>query len=148
MTANSKFGMKSDLQRQGAEVSMLRRILTLLAPAVLAVFCGAPALAQPHPPSFEIRIASTAPPPVRYERHSPRPDRDAVWTSGYWHWEGSRWGWNQGRWDRPAHPSHRWVAAHYAREGNVWRYEPPHWSNQHVVESDEYRRWKHEHHHS
>jgi hypothetical protein len=101
-------------------------------------------LAQPSPPSFEIRIASTEPPRARNERPSPRPDRDAVWTGGYWHWEGSRWGWNRGRWDRPEQRSHRWVAASYAREGKVWRYEPPHWSNRQVVESDEYRRWKQE----
>jgi hypothetical protein len=71
MTANSKFDLKHALRWRGAEVSTLRRILTPRAPAVLA---------QPSPPSFEIRIASTEPPRARNERPSPRPDRDAVWT--------------------------------------------------------------------
>ncbi len=124
---------------------MFRGILISMTLAVLAAFSAAPALAQPSPPGFEIRIATTAPPPVRHEKMSARPDRESVWTKGYWHWEGSRWGWVNGRWQRPEQKSHRWVAPRYAREGTAWRYEPPHWSHQKVTEGDEYRRWKEEH---
>ena len=125
---------------------MFRRILLSLAPVALAAFSAAPAIAQPYPPSFEIRIATTAPPHARHEVVPQRPDHDSVWTRGYWHWEGSRWGWNDGRWARPEQRSHKWVTARYAREGKVWRYEPPHWSHQQMTESDEYRHWKQEHH--
>src|SRR6476660_1917086 len=109
---------------------MLKRILKSLAPAALLALAALPAAAQPSPPTFEIRIANSAPPRAHRERIPPRPDRDSVWTKGYWRWEGSRWDWTDGRWNRPEQPSHRWVAARYAREGKSWRYEPPHWSHQ------------------
>ena len=127
---------------------MFRRILISIAPAVLAAFSAAPALAQPFPPGLEIRIATTAPPHARHEVISQRPDHDSVWIKGYWHWEGDRWGWTNARWERPGQKSHTWVAARYVREGKAWRYEPPHWSYQRVTEGDEYRHWKQEHHHS
>jgi hypothetical protein len=132
------------------EVSMLKRILKLLAPVALLALISAPALAQPSPPGLpglQIRIAQSAPPRVRHERMPTRPDRESVWTKGYWHWEGSRWDWVSGRWQRPEQRTHRWIAPRYQREGNAWRYEPPHWSHQQVVEGDDYRRWKEEHHH-
>jgi hypothetical protein len=124
---------------------VIRKILISMTLAVAAAFSAAPALAQPSPPNFEIRIARTAPPPVRHERISSRPDHDSLWIKGYWHWEGSRWGWVNGRWERPEQKSHRWVAPRYARAGKAWRYEPPHWSHQQVTEGNEYRRWKEEH---
>ena len=85
---------------------MLRRILISMAPAVLAAFSAAPALAQPFPPGLEIRIATTAPPHARHEVISQRPDHDSVWIKGYWHWEGDRWGWTNARWERPGQKSH------------------------------------------
>lgn len=124
---------------------MYSRVLRSIAPAALAAVISAPALAQPSPPNLEIRITNNAPPRVRRERVPPRPDRNAVWVKGYWHWGGSRYEWVSGRWDHPQDRSHRWIAPRYAREGNAYRYEPPHWSNQQVVEGDEYRRWKQEH---
>jgi hypothetical protein len=36
------------------------------------------------------------------------------------------------------------VRARYVREGRAWRYEPGHWSNQRVIEGEDYRRWKEE----
>ena len=38
-----------------------------------------------------------------------------------------------------------WVRARYVREYGSWRYVPGHWSNQTVVEGDDYRRWRDEH---
>ena len=124
---------------------MFKRVLKSLAPVALLAFVSLPAAAQPGPPNLEIRIARSAPPRVRYERRPVRPDRDSIWAKGYWHWEGSRWGWVSGRWDRASNPRSRWIAPRYQREGSVWRYEPPHWSNARVVEGDEYRRWREEH---
>ena len=126
---------------------MFKRILKLVAPVALLALISAPALAQPAPPGLQIRIAQSAPPRVRHERIPTRPDRDSVWTKGYWNWEGSRWDWTSGRWQRPEQRTHRWVAPRYKHEGKAWRYEPPHWSHQQVVEGDEYRRWKEEHRH-
>jgi hypothetical protein len=126
---------------------MFKRILKLLAPVALLALISAPALAQPGPPSLQIRIAQSAPPRIRHERVPSRPDRDSVWTKGYWNWEGSRWDWVSGRWQRPEQRTHRWVAPRYRHEGNAWRYEPPHWSHQQVVEGDEYRHWKEERRH-
>src|SRR5512141_886852 len=124
---------------------MFKRILISVAPVALLALAAVPAAAQPSRPTLEIRIANTAPPRVRYERVPRRPDRDSVWIKGYWHWEGNRWDWVNGRWERPEQRSRRWVAPRYRREGNAWRYEPPHWSHERIVESDEYRRWKQEH---
>ena len=124
---------------------MFKRILKSMAPVALLALVSAPTAAQPAPPNLEIRITHSAPPRFRHERIPSRPDRDSVWIKGYWHWEGSRWDWVNGRWERPEQRSHRWVAPRYRREGNVWRYEPPHWSHHRVVEGDEYRRWREEH---
>jgi hypothetical protein len=124
---------------------MFRRIPASVAPALLAFVIAAPALAQPSPRDFEIRIATAAPPRPRHERVPHRPDRDSVWVKGYWNWEGSRWDWVNGRWERPERRGVRWIAPRYRREGRAYRYEPPHWSHQRVVEGDEYRRWKEEH---
>ena len=123
---------------------MFKRVLISLAPVALLALVSAPATAQPSP-SLEIRIAHSAPPRIRFERTPPRPDRQAVWARGYWHWEGNRWDWVSGRWDRSANTRSRWIAPRYRREGRVWRYEPPHWSHDRVVEGDEYRRWREEH---
>jgi hypothetical protein len=127
------------------EIFMLKKILISMAPVALLALASASAPAQPVRPSLEVRIANTAPPRARYERIPQRPDRDSVWIKGYSHWEGTRWGWVSGRWERPAARSHRWIAPRYRREANVWRYEPPHWSHERVVEGDEYRHWREEH---
>ena len=125
---------------------MFKRILQSLAPVALLALISSPALAQPAPLRLEIRIAQSAPPRARHERKPPRPNRDSIWIKGYWHWEGVRWDWIIGRWERPEQRSHRWVAPRYVHEGAIWRYEPPHWSHQQLVEGDDYRHWKEEHH--
>jgi hypothetical protein len=122
---------------------MFKRILTSMAPVALLALVAMPAAAQPGP-NLEIRIARSAPPRVRFERVPTRPDRQAVWARGYWHWEGSRWDWVSGRWNRAENPRSRWIAPRYRHEGRVWRYEPPHWSHERVVEGDEYRQWRDE----
>jgi len=124
---------------------MIPKILKSLAPIALLALVSMPAAAQPAPPNLEIRIARSAPPRIRRERIPPRPDRQAVLARGYWHWEGDRWDWVSSRWERPSEPTHRWISPRYRREGRVWRYEPPHWSHDRVVEGDEYRRWREEH---
>ncbi len=97
-------------------------------------------------PGLEIRMGNTAPPQMRHEHRSSSPGPGYVWASGSWDWRGNDWGWVPGRWDRPGSHNVQWVKAQYAREGPAWRYEPAHWSNQHVVEGNEYRSWKAQNH--
>lgn len=92
--------------------------------------------------SFHIRLMNEAPPQARRERRMARAHRDDVWIRGYWDVQDDQWSWVSGRWDRPRDRGVRWVNARYEREGRAWRYEPAHWSNQRLVESDDYRRWR------
>jgi hypothetical protein len=121
----------------------------------LAALVAMPAFAdvQANLGSLHIRIADNAPPPARYERRMTPPDRDSIWITGYWHRQDNRWDWIDGRWDRPVDRNVRWIKPQYTREGCPWyrqqgcgwRYAPGHWSNQQLVEGEDYQQWKHEH---
>jgi hypothetical protein len=124
---------------------MPRRILLSAGTAVLVVALAAPAMAQPYHSNLEIHVANTAPPRARHERRPPRPDRDSAWLKGYWHWDQNRWNWVDGRWERPADRSQRWVTPRYVRQGNSYRYEPPHWSHEKLTDGDDYRQWREQH---
>jgi hypothetical protein len=134
---------------------MYRRVLRSMVLTSLAGLIAIPASAQVRADlgPLHIRIATDAPPRVRYERRTPRPDRDAVWIKGYWDREDDRWAWVPGRWERPSDRRARWIDARYTREGCpwyrrrdcAWRYEPAHWSYQQVVEGEDYQRWRNEH---
>lgn len=130
----------------------LRRGLTATGLLVLlSSSLAGPATAQLHIPvpplpGLEIRISNEAPPRIRRERTPVRPDREHVYIKGHWDWQGDQWVWVSGRWERPSSRSNRWIAARYVRDGRAWRYEPGHWSDQRVIEGDDYRRWKEENH--
>jgi hypothetical protein len=117
----------------------------------LAALIAIPAFADLG--SIHIRIATNAPPRAQYERRPARPYSDAVWINGYWDRQDDRWAWLSGRWERPNYPRAYWINARYTREGCpwyhrsgcAWRYEPGHWSNQQLVEGEDYKQWKHEH---
>ena len=119
--------------------------MTLLALTSLPATAQVGVRADVPLPGLEIHVGHTAPPRLRSERRPHRPGRDFVWIPGFWHWQDGDWVWVGGRWNRPDGRA-RWVRARYAREGSVWRYEPGHWSNQRVIEGDDYRRWREEHH--
>jgi hypothetical protein len=120
----------------------------------LAALVGIPASAQVRADlgPLHIRIATEAPPRARYERRTTRPHNDAVWLNGYWDRQGNRWAWVPGGWDRPSSRHVRWINATYTREGCpwyrqqncAWRYAPAHWSNQQLVEGEDYQQWKHQ----
>jgi len=124
---------------------MNQRLLKPFLLGAFAVSMAAPAFAQTAIRAdigpLHIRIVDDAPPPIRYERRPPRPDRDYIWIGGYWDRRGDRWDWVSGRWDRPYDRRYSWVRARYVREGRQWRYEPGHWSNERLDDSD-YRRWR------
>ena len=108
---------------------MYKYILKSMAITGFAVLTALPAVAQIRADlgPVRIRIATEAPPRAKYERRTVRPDRDSVWINGYWHREA------------------RWINARYQREGNAWRYEPARWSNQQVVQGDDYQQWQTQH---
>jgi len=97
-------------------------------------------------PGLEIHVANNAPPAMRHEHKPSRPGSDYLWVQGFWHWHGSGWDWVPGRWDRPDVHGVRWVKTRYVREGGSYVYQPGHWSNQRLVEGDDYQSWKAEKH--
>jgi hypothetical protein len=133
---------------------MYRRVLKSMVLASVAVLVAIPASAQVRADlgPFHIRIAADPPPRVRFEARTARPHRDAVWIKGYWDRQDDRWAWSSGRWEQPVAPRARWIRARYKREGCPWyrrqgcgwRYEPAHWSNQQLVEGEDYQRWRSE----
>lgn len=122
--------------------------------ASLAALIAIPASAQVRADlgPLHIRIAPDAPPRVRHEARTARPHRDAVWIGGSWDRQSDRWAWVAGRWEQRSDRRVRWIRAKYSREGCpwyrrggcAWRYVPGHWSNQQVVEGEDYRRWRSE----
>jgi len=139
----------------GKETQMCRRVLKSMVLTSLAALIAIPAFAQVRADlgPLHIRIATDAPPRAQYERRMPRPHRDAVWIRGYWDRQDDRWAWVSGRWEQPSDRRARWINARYTREGCAWyrrrgcawRYEPAHWSDQQVVEGEDYQRWRNEH---
>ena len=128
---------------------MFKSIIRTISLAALAMVATAPLFAQLPPPpplpGLEIRIGRQAPPRVRYERRMARQSRDAVWIRGFWDWQGDNWVWIPGRWTVPEERHARWIGPRYRREYGGYRYEPGHWSNQRVIEGEDYRRWREEH---
>src|ERR1035437_1129382 len=47
----------------------------------------------------------------------PPPSGDAVWTGGYWVWQGN-WVWAHGRWARPPRHGYHWNNPYYEHRGN------------------------------
>ena len=70
-----------------------------------------PPLVQPPPVRVE-----WAPPPMLVETVPPMPYESAVWTGGYWVWEGN-WVWAHGRWAGPPQPGYGWVNPYYENRG-------------------------------
>ena len=131
---------------------VLKKVLTSIATMTFAGLTSLPAAAQVSVqfnvplPGLEIHVANNAPPAMRHEHKPSRPGSDYLWVQGFWHWHGSGWDWVPGRWDRPDVHGVRWVKTRYVREGGSYVYQPGHWSNQRLVEGDDYQSWKAEKH--
>ncbi len=131
---------------------MLRSVFKSIATMTFVGLTSLPAAAQVNVqvnvplPGLEIHVAHQAPPRYRSEQKPSRPGRDYLWVGGFWHWHGSGWDWVPGRWDRPDAHGARWMKAQYTHEGSVYVYHPGHWSNQQLIEGDDYRQWKGENH--
>ena len=87
---------------------------------VVSVYVDPP-LEQPAPIAVQ-----WAPPPMLVEVPPPQPYPDAVWTGGYWAWEG-RWFWSAGRWAPPPRPSFVWVQPYYEHRADVVVFVPGFW---------------------
>ncbi len=129
---------------------MLEKMLKLGLATTFAVLTALPAPAQVQVrvgvqlPGLEIRVGHRAPPRLLREHRPMSPGRGYMWIPGAWDWQNDDWAWIAGRWDRPNARRARWIRPRYMREGAAWRYEPGHWSNQRVVEGEDYRRWRDE----
>lgn len=81
-----------------------------------------PPLYQPAP----IAVA-WAPPPMLVERPTPMPFEGAIWTGGYWTWQGN-WVWAAGRWAAPPQPGYAWVQPYYEHRDGAVVFITGHWS--------------------
>jgi hypothetical protein len=92
-----------------------------VAPRVVSVYVDPP-LYQPPP----IAVA-WAPPPMLVERPPSPPFAGAVWTGGYWTWQGN-WVWVAGRWATPPEPGYTWVQPYYEHRDGLVVFITGHWS--------------------
>jgi len=89
--------------------------------AVISVFIDPPVY-EPEP----VAVA-WAPPPMLVEDVPPQPDPYAVWTGGYWTWQGD-WVWCAGRWMDPPQPQYVWVQPYYEHRAERVIFIPGYWS--------------------
>jgi len=68
-----------------------------------------------------------APPPMMVEDPGPMPYYGAVWTGGYWVWEG-QWVWARGRWMGPPMVGYAWTQPYYENRGGIVVFTPGYWA--------------------
>jgi hypothetical protein len=73
-----------------------------------------------------VKAPSEAPPP-RAENPPPPPVQSAVWTAGYWQWDGSAWVWVEGSWQLPPDPLMQWKPPTWVPKGSVQVFVPGGW---------------------
>jgi len=93
--------------------------------AVVSLFIDPP-IAEPAP----VAVA-WAPPPMLVEEPPPQPDPYAVWTGGYWTWQGD-WVWCAGRWMDPPREEYVWVQPYYEHRDERVIFIPGYWSSANV----------------
>ena len=91
-----------------------------VAEPVVSVYVDPP-IDQPEPIAVQ-----WAPPPMLVEVPPPQPYDEAIWTGGYWAWEG-RWFWSAGRWSPPPRPHYLWVQPYYEHRADVVVFVPGFW---------------------
>jgi DNA segregation ATPase FtsK/SpoIIIE-like protein len=89
--------------------------------SVVSIYVDAP-LQEPEPVAI-----GWAPPPMLVEELPPPPYQDAVWTGGYWTWQGD-WVWCAGRWLVPPRPRYVWVQPYYEHREERVIFLPGYWS--------------------
>jgi hypothetical protein len=113
--------------------------------ASLVVVVAVPALAQVSAQDLHVRMTAEPPPAVKSEPKTARTQKDAQWLKGYWDRQEQEWAWVSGRWEQPTDRHAWWVPATYTKQGAGWRYAPAHWSNQNLIQGEDYRQWHIDH---
>lgn len=90
-------------------------------PPVISVYMR-PALSQP--PAIAV---SWAPPPMLVDSAPHQPSPVAVWTGGYWTWEGN-WIWAHGHWRAPPRANYAWVQPYYEHRNGAVIFIDGHWA--------------------
>jgi hypothetical protein len=74
-------------------------------------------------------VAPTAPPTTKHDDRpvEPRPTRVAVWTPGYWSWDGRAYLWVAGAWRIPPAPGQTWQPARWIAAPRGVRFAPGGW---------------------
>jgi len=80
--------------------------------AVVSVYVDPP-MGQPEPVG-----CPWAPPPMLVQAPPPPPFEGAIWTGGYWVWEGT-WVWARGRWVGAPQPGWGWHQPYYENRGGT-----------------------------
>jgi hypothetical protein len=70
-------------------------------------------------PTPDTDVVLRAPPPPPSVVRPPRPFPDAVWTDGYWSWNGHGFVWVDGAWVHPV-PGRRWAPWRWDYEHGRW----------------------------
>ena len=104
-------------------VVVKNRHLEYLACSGLAILCTCqPAAAANF--SFSVGIAPPAP---IVETPPPPPAPAAVWTPGYWSWDGARYVWVPGQYVVAPFPGAIWVGGRWVHSGPHWGWVDGHW---------------------
>ncbi len=88
--------------------------------AVVSVYVDPP-IEEPEPIGVP-----WAPPPMLVEDPGPPPFYGAVWTGGYWVWEG-QWVWASGRWMAPPYEGYAWTPPYYEHRDDIVVFVPGYW---------------------
>lgn len=78
----------------------------------------------------ELTVKAPEPPPVEVRPETPpeRPAAAAVWTAGYWQWDGTAYVWIDGAWRIPPRRDQRWRPARWKRKRGAAVFVPGGWT--------------------
>ena len=94
-----------------------------LARSGLAILCVCQLAAAAN---FSFSVGLAPPAPVA-ETPPPPPAPAAVWTPGYWSWDGARYVWVPGQYVVPPFPGAIWVGGRWVHSGPHWGWVDGHW---------------------
>jgi WXXGXW repeat (2 copies) len=87
-----------------------------------------PAYPVPALGSTPLMVAPHAPPQAQVDAVHVRPQPDAVWIGGYWHWTGQQFVWSPGYWTRAAHGK-TWVPHQWRQGVGAWHLHGGYWAD-------------------
>jgi WXXGXW repeat (2 copies) len=87
-----------------------------------------PAHLVPALGSIPLMVAPHAPPQAQVEAVHVRPQPDAVWIGGYWHWTGRQFVWSPGYWSRAVYGK-TWVPHQWRPGVGTWHLHGGFWAD-------------------